>query len=73
MSGLKKLTEDDYGEFISVRKMVFNRSNEGRLDPSQYELLSSMVSEKQHEYDVSEFKRFLNHYRSVYETRKKVG
>ena len=73
MNGLKKLTEQDYGKLTSVRKRVFNMSDEGKLNPLEYELLSSMVSEREQEYNVSEFERFLKDHREVYEMRRREG
>tara|TARA_Y100000310_G_scaffold316984_1_gene369356 strand:- start:2003 stop:2239 length:237 start_codon:yes stop_codon:yes gene_type:complete len=70
MSGLKKLTEQDYRELNSMRNLVFDRFNEGTLVPSKYDALSSRVSEMRREYEVSEFETFLSRYRSVYEMRK---
>jgi len=70
MSGLKKLTEQDYGKLTSLRKRVFNMSDEGKLNPLEYERLSSMVSKRKREYDVSEFQRFLKYHREVYEMRR---
>lgn len=73
MGELKKLTKHDYRELNSMREMVFNRFDEGKLDPLKYESLSSMVSEKKQEHDVSEFENFLDHHRRVYEMRKELG
>ena len=73
MNGLKRLTEQDYGKLTSVRKRVFNMSDEGKLNPFEYECLSSMVSEREQEYNVSEFERFLKDHRAVYEMRREEG
>ena len=73
MGELKKLTEHDYRELNFMREMIFNRSDEGKLNPLKYERLSSMVSEKKQKYDVSEFENFLDYHRRVYEMRKKLG
>lgn len=71
MDGLKKLTEQDYEELTSMRISVFDRSNGGNLVPSRYELLSEWIGGIGQEYDVSEFVRFLNCHKRVYELRTK--